>query len=317
VISDPQSIEKPQLSSNLVSTATSTRCSVQEDFPVATFAKPEPVQISHLAANPFQPRLSIDVGRLAPLVESIKEFGFIGHLEARHDPADPQGCLQIVFGHRRVRASELAGLTTIPIAIVARSDDEMRRIAFIENISVEELTYWEQGVFLQTLKKETGWTIEEIGTQVGRAKGWVQNRLDVLRLPEGSPLRDAAQDDAVTMTSALALLNLAPGEQEELFSRLQKGEINSDDLKAMRRARNKSVLLPTDPATGTDMPRSWTSVEHARWILRHLESAMTLVRRHAANADFGALRESEQTRLAAVQTELRGLIDEPREPRVA
>ena len=71
--------------------------------------KVEPAVISTLEENPWQPRLSMDPAELESLKQSIRDFGFIGYVPVRRaDESDPGSPLQIVFGHRRVRAAEQA-----------------------------------------------------------------------------------------------------------------------------------------------------------------------------------------------------------------
>jgi ParB family chromosome partitioning protein len=98
---------------------------------------------------------------------SIAAFGFMGHVEARPYPADPQR-LQIVFGHRRVRAAELARLTSVPVAVVPRPDEELRLASYVENATQEPLTYWEEGLYFKRMQEELFLTIVEVAALVGK-----------------------------------------------------------------------------------------------------------------------------------------------------
>lgn len=244
-------------------------------------ARVEPMPIEYLRPNPWQPRLTIDPGTLAPLVASIREFGFMGNIEARYDPEIPGGRLQVVYGHRRVRAAELAGLRTIPTRIVDRSDEDMRRIAFIENATSEKLTYWEEGLHFKRMQDEMGLTIAEVGELVGKAKGYVQNRLDVLRLPEGSVMREAAMASEIDMTSANTLLNLfsskkaSENELTEFVERLKSGLMTADDLKAIRKARN--ATLPMDAEITDDGRKIHTVNLPPRLIEAQLEAELLAI----------------------------------------
>jgi ParB family chromosome partitioning protein len=269
-----------------------------------SFRRPQPVPIARLEPNPFQPRLAIDPAALGPLVDSIRDLGFMGHVEARPHPDDASR-LQIVFGHRRVRAAELAGLDAVPVAVVPRTDEELRRASYVENATHEALTYWEEGSYFKRMQEELFLTFEAIGALVGKSKGYVQNRMDVLRLPAG-PLREAAQGDAVTMTVVLALLNLTVPEQEALFARVQAGELTSADLKALRKARN--LPLPESVVRGEPVDGVWTGADHARRVLRLLEEVLPQVDRHARQADFGRLTTDELRRLREAKERLRGLV---------
>lgn len=200
-----------------------------------------PVPIDHLEENPYQMR-QIDIAGLDGLRDSISRYGFIGHLEARHNPYNPNGKLQLIFGHRRVRAAELAGLKSVPIKIVDRSDEEMRVIAYIENGTVEPLTYWEEAQHFQSLQ-QLGMSMTEIGETIGKSKGYVQSRLDVLRLPEGE-IKEAARTGRAEMTALVMLLTLKVSEErkKEILQDLLDGKITATDIRNLRAAVNNRIL---------------------------------------------------------------------------
>lgn len=221
---------------------------------------PERVPIERLETNPWWPRLEIDTGTLRPLIQAIERYGFVGHVEARRDPDDPDGKLQIVFGHRRVKAAQLAGLAAIPVQVVERSEAEMREMAFLENHTQQKLSYWDEGVFFARMRDEAGYSVRGMAELLGLSRGYVQNRLDVLQLPEGSALREAARASAIDMTTALTLLNLSrvmgPDEIAELVANAEKGEFTAVHLRRIREAR----AMPPEhaPGTGIGGERIWT-----------------------------------------------------------
>jgi ParB/RepB/Spo0J family partition protein len=197
--------------------------------------------VTWVGPSPWQPRLRIDRDKLAPLADSIRRYGFISHLEARPDPDDPQGRLQLVFGHRRFEAALLVGLATIPVVVVDRTDDEMRTIALVENDTAEALTDWEQALCVGRLRRETGWTLAQIAAQLDRSPGWVQNRHDLTRIPEHTPLRAAIEAGQITMTDANTLATMPAAEQVRLLPRVIAGEINVQHLRDMKPGRRATV----------------------------------------------------------------------------
>jgi hypothetical protein len=168
------------------------------------------------------------------------------------------------------------------------------------------LTSWEEGLYFKRMQDELFLTIEAIGDLVGRSKGYVQNRPDALRLPEGSALREAAQGDAVPMTAALAQAGMDRPDQEALVARLPVDEINTTDIKAIRTAKNRPV--PVAVVRGETVAGAWTGAGHARRVLRLLEEVMPQVDHHARQADFGRLTTDELRRLRAAKERLRGLL---------
>ena len=200
--------------------------------------KIEPIPISYLDPNPFQIR-AIDVANLGGLIRSIERYGFIGHLEARYNPYNPSGRKQLVYGHRRLRAAELAGLTKVPVKTVDYSDAQMRELAYIENGTVEPLSYWDEAQHFKALQ-DAGLSMQKIAETIGKSKGYVQGRLDVLRLPDG-PLRDAAKTGQVEMTICNILLTMDEADRDHLFEEVKAGRLTASDLRAIRSAANRSA----------------------------------------------------------------------------
>lgn len=189
--------------------------------------------VDYLVANPFQPRLTIDPVELQPLIDSITRYGFMGHIEARHDPSDQSRPLQIVFGHRRVEAAKQAGLKTVPVAINERSDDQMRRITFVENAARKALTYWEEALFLGTMRRELSLSVRQIADALSLSRTYVQERLDFLKLPEG-PLRVAVERNDIGFSIARFLMQMPEAAHEDLLAQVLRGDLNVTDLRTLR-----------------------------------------------------------------------------------
>jgi len=216
-----------------------------------------PIPIGHLVPNPYQPRFNIDEEDLIPLVESIRRYGFLGHIEVRRDPVRPDGPYQIVFGHRRVEAAKRAGLATVPAVVADRTDEQMRRITFIENVARKGLSYWEEAVYLGAMKRELGLSVRQLAEALGVSRTYVQERLDLLKLPPG-PLREAAENDEISFSVAWFLLQMPPEEQDQLLAQVRAGAINVSDLRMLRRARARrqaelAARAEEDPAPVPDV----------------------------------------------------------------
>jgi len=211
--------------------------------------KIEPMPIEYLDPNPFQVRV-IDEAGLAGLVQSIERYGFVGSLEARTNPWNPMGRKQLVYGHRRKRAAELAGLKTVPLRTVEYTDEQMRELAYVENGTVEPLSYWDEAVHFKRLS-DAGMSMTQIATTIGKSKGYVQGRLDVLRLPEG-PIKEAAKANQIEMTVCNVLLTMEEAEREHLFESVKKGEMTASELRAIRSAIGNKTFVPDGSSTGED-----------------------------------------------------------------
>lgn len=206
------------------------------------------VEIGHIVENPWQPRLRIKDEELRDLAESIARHGFIGHLEVRHDPDDPSRPFQLVFGHRRLRAAELAGMRTLSVEVVERNDEQMQSLAFLENHTQQQPSPWEEAIWMDQLMREFGYSIRGLARLLGTTKGYVENRLKVLQIPEESPLRQAAERDEVSLTALTAFVDLSKllGEEERgvLERAAAAGEVRGVDLYHLKLARQHSASLP-------------------------------------------------------------------------
>jgi ParB family chromosome partitioning protein len=138
------------------------------------------VKLSELRSNPYQPRQTFDQEKLVELAESIKEFGV---LEPIIITKSIKG-YEIVAGERRKKASELAGLETIPAIIKEFSDEEMMQIALLENIQREDLTAIEEAEAYSNLLKALNVTQDELAKKIGKSRSYITNMLGLLRLPE-------------------------------------------------------------------------------------------------------------------------------------
>lgn len=165
--------------------------------------KPQPMQIMDIDYNPWQPRKIVRDENLGTLRESILNYGFIGHLEVRKDPDRSDGRFQLVYGHRRLEAARLAGLTKIPVEIVNYTDQQMMELALLENIAREDLTPWEEAQQMEQIKTQTGLSLRSLAEFLGVHKSYVENRLALLKLPE--QLRERAQNGELDVTTALAI----------------------------------------------------------------------------------------------------------------
>lgn len=138
------------------------------------------IKLSELRSNPYQPRQKFDQEKLVELANSIKEYGV---LEPIIVTKSIKG-YEIVAGERRKKASELAGLETIPAIIKDFTDSEMMQIALLENIQRENLTAIEEAEAYSNLLKVLNVTQEELANKIGKSRTYITNMVGLLNLPE-------------------------------------------------------------------------------------------------------------------------------------
>lgn len=157
--------------------------------------------IDSIEANPFQPRTLFEEGPLLELVQSIKELGIIQPVTVRKLGRDR---FQLISGERRLRASQIAGLTEIPAYIRVANDQAMLEMALVENIQRKNLDPIEIAISYQRLIEECSLTQEAMSQRVGKNRATVSNYLRLLKLPP--QVQMALRETKITMGHARALL---------------------------------------------------------------------------------------------------------------
>jgi ParB family chromosome partitioning protein len=174
------------------------------------------VDINSIIPNSKQPRTVFDEELLAELAASIKEVGVMQPPVVRDLN---NGTYELIMGERRLRASKLAGLTTIPVIIRNSSDNEMLREALLENIHRSQLNPLEEGAAYQNLLNDFGYTHDELATKVGKSRSAVTNTLRLMNLPASVQRKVAA--GILSAGHARALLTLIDSEEiESLANRI-------------------------------------------------------------------------------------------------
>jgi ParB family chromosome partitioning protein len=173
------------------------------------------VDIKLVKPNPKQPRTVFNEEALAELAASIKEVGILQPPVVRKTSAG----YELIMGERRWRASQLAGLTKIPVIVRETKDNELLREALLENIHRSELNALEEGSAYQNLINDFGYTHDELAQKVGKSRSAITNTLRLLQLPPSVQRRLAA--GTLSAGHARALLSLDDiGEIERLANRV-------------------------------------------------------------------------------------------------
>lgn len=176
------------------------------------------VEVSRIVPNPNQPRREFDQEALQELASSIKELGIIQPITLRQMD---DGRYQIIAGERRWRASQLAGLKSIPAYIVTVEDESAMEMALVENIQREDLNAIEIALAYQHLAETTGMTQAKISERVGKSRTAVTNYMRLLKLP--AQVQMALKNKEIDMGHARALLSIeSPSQQVRLFKEVQK-----------------------------------------------------------------------------------------------
>ena len=174
------------------------------------------IELDSLRVNPYQPRKVFDETALKELADSIKEHGVFQPIIVKKSIKG----YEIIAGERRVRASKLAGKTTIPAIIRDFSDEQMMEIALLENLQRENLTSIEEAEAYHMMLEKLHLTQEELATKVGKSRSHITNILGLLRLP--NTVQSMINSSQISMGHARILSKL-----EELLG-ITNGECTPD-----------------------------------------------------------------------------------------
>ncbi|TDW89658.1 MULTISPECIES: ParB/RepB/Spo0J family partition protein [Kribbella] len=215
--------------------------------PGASFAE---IDVDKITPNPKQPRTVFDEEAMEELVHSVKEIGLLQPIVVRRLEGDSY---ELVMGERRWRATQQAGLATIPAIVRDTSDDAMLRDALLENLHRSQLNPLEEAAAYQQMLDDFGCTQEVLATRIGRSRPQISNTLRLLKLPASVQRRVAA--GVLSAGHARALLGLPSGDAiERLAQRIvaeglsvrtveeivSLGDMSAEDPTPARR-RNKPV----------------------------------------------------------------------------
>lgn len=197
------------------------------------------IEISKITANPDQPRHVFDEEALEELATSIRQIGVIQPVTLRKINEDSY---QIIAGERRYRASQMAGLKSIPAYIKTAEDETVMEMALIENIQREDLNSIEIALAYQNLIESYNLTQEKLSERVGKKRTTIANYLRLLKLP--AEIQMGIRDKKIDMAHARTLVTLEDAAaQLELYELILDEGLSVRKVEEYVRAINKGEKL--------------------------------------------------------------------------
>jgi ParB family transcriptional regulator, chromosome partitioning protein len=195
--------------------------------------------LDRIVPNPEQPRVTFIQETIDELAASIREHGVLQPVLVR--PLGP-GQFQLVAGERRWRASQVAGLTTIPAMIEEIDDETALEIAIIENLQREDLSPLDEATMYDKMIREHGYSIRKLAEKLGKDKGYLENRL---RLADAPPeVRELVSLRKDTLSHAYELLKIAdPKKRRRLAEQVARGELSLVKLRERVEGRRTRVVV--------------------------------------------------------------------------
>lgn len=195
------------------------------------------LEIDAIEINPFQPRTNFNEETLKELSTSIRELGVIQPITVRKTDFNKY---QLISGERRLRASKLAGLTTIPAYIRIANDNDSLVMALVENIQRHDLDPIEIALSYQRLIDEIQLTQEQMSDRVGKKRSTITNYLRLLRLDP--IIQTGIRDGFISMGHGRAIINIADHEaQTEIYHKIIMENLSVRETEALVKAYQENL----------------------------------------------------------------------------
>jgi len=203
------------------------------------------IPVGEISVNPHQPRKEFGHASLEDLINSIKEHGILQPLIV----TKKDGGYELIAGERRLRASKVLGLPTVPAIVREVKENEKLELAIIENVQRQDLNPLEEAAGYQRLIDEFSLTQEEVAQKVGKSRAAVANSLRLLELPE--EIQKAINDNQISASHAKVLAGLEnEAEQIRFFKKIISEELNVREIETAvkeskpRKNEEPKIILP-------------------------------------------------------------------------
>lgn len=187
------------------------------------------IPLSKIVPNPYQPRKEFESEALSELADSIRQYGVLQPLLVAPGKGDTY---ILIAGERRLRASTMAGLGSVPVIVSEYTTQQIAEIALIENLQRKDLHYLEEAEGYEKLVNIFHLTQESMAIRVGKKQSTIANKLRLLRLPVS--VRNKLHDSDLTERHARVLLKLENEElQKDVLQKVLKGHLNIKQTEAL------------------------------------------------------------------------------------
>ena len=201
------------------------------------------INLSEIRSNPYQPRKTFNKEALEELAESIKNYGVFQPIIVKKSIKG----YDLVAGERRVKASKLAGMETIPAIVKDFSDEMMREIALLENLQRENLTAIELAWAYKGIIDSLHITQDELANKLGKSRSNITNILGLLRLPNS--VQNMVLEGKLSMGHARELSKL---EDNDKIVEYAKEIINNDlSVRDVERLSKSTDVKKKNPVKST------------------------------------------------------------------
>ena len=196
------------------------------------------INLDELRSNPYQPRKVFDEDALRELSESIKQHGVFQPIIVKRSIKG----YEIIAGERRVKASRMAGLSTVPAIVRDFNDTEMMEIALLENLQREDLNPFEEANAYIKIMEAKNLTHDELAKVLGKSQSYVTNTIGLLRLPD--EIRELVINGKLSMTHARILSKMSDRNTIAMLAeRIIKENLSVRDLEEIAKGNNINKIV--------------------------------------------------------------------------
>ncbi len=219
----------------------------------ATEEEIKEIPVSEIRPNPYQPRKTFNEEALRELAESIKNYGVFTPIIVKKSIKG----YDLIAGERRLRASKLAGMSTIPAIVKDYTDDQMREISLLENLQRENLTAIELAWAYKGIIDNLDIRQEDLAQKIGKSRSHITNTLGLLNLPED--VQKMILNGEISMGHARVLSKIDDGyEVERLAKKITEENLSVHELENI--SRNEEIKKRV-PITRRESNNDYSHVE--------------------------------------------------------
>ena len=197
------------------------------------------IPVSEIRPNPYQPRKTFNEQALEELSLSIKNYGVFQPIIVKKSIKG----YDLIAGERRLRATKMAGLNTIPAIVKEFTDDQMREISLLENIQRENLTAIELAWAYKGIIDNLDIRQEDLAQKIGKSRSHITNTLGLLNLPED--VQKMILDGKISMGHARVLSKMEDRDEvNRLADKIIKENISVHELEDISKKEEIKKRVP-------------------------------------------------------------------------
>ena len=248
------------------------------------------IPIYKIVPNPYQPREVFDDDALRELSLSISRHGVLQPLTVRKLRG---GQYELIAGERRLRASRIAGLESVPCIVIRATEEESSLLAMIENLQRSDLDFFEEAMGYARLIRNFGLTQDAVAQRVGRSQSVIANRLRLLKLDDRIIAK--IRQYKLTERHARALLRIEDNELRmevldeiiENHLNVQKTEQYIDGILIEHESKTKAANLKP-------------LIKDVRFFFNSVHKAVEIVKRSGIEAVYGQVEMEDAYKVTIV-----------------